>query len=269
MLRGIARLAVVLGCLSVASLAHAADAVTPAANKGLIISVGADLRLLPEYVGADDYMFFPFPLIGWRRAGTPPQFQSTRDGFTVPLYETERFSFGSVAHFLFERRQSDNAALFGLGNVGATLEHGAVVDYWNVPWLRGHAELRGGIGGHHGVVADVALDVVRPLDQRWMVSAGPRVRVASSSALSPYFSVTPAQSIASGLPIFNAGAGVQAVGAGSKARYQWTPEWASHVFVEYDRLVGDAADSPLVSQRGSRDQVTVGTGFTYSFAWRP
>jgi outer membrane protein len=222
---------------------------------------------LPEFVGSDDYRFFPFPLFGWRRAGTPPQFQSTRDGFTVPLYETQRFSIGPVANLLFERKQSDNAALAGLGDVGATLELGAFMDYWFVPWLRGHAELRGGIGGHHGVVGDLALDVVQTIDQRWMLSAGPRMRVASSSAISPYFAVTPVQSLASGLPVYSASGGVQAVGAGTKARYQWTPQWATHVFLEYDRLVGDTADSPLVSLRGSRDQFTVGTGITYSFVW--
>jgi outer membrane protein len=241
----------------------------PAADPGLIISVGADLRVVPEFVGSDDYMLFPFPLVGWRRAGTPPQFSSTRDGFTIPIYETERFAIGPVAQFLFNRRESDNSALVGLGNVDATLELGGYIDYWFVQWLRGHAELRGGIGGHNGLVADFALDVVAPLDAQWTLSGGPRLRIASSAAVSPYFSVNPTQSVLSGLPVFNAGGGVQAVGAGSKLRYQWNPEWATHVFIEYDRLVGDTADSPLVSLRGSPDQFTFGAGFTYYFAWKP
>ncbi|MBV8394375.1 MAG: MipA/OmpV family protein, partial [Alphaproteobacteria bacterium] len=35
--------------------------------------------------------------------------------------------------------------------------------------------------------------------------------------------------------------------------------------VEYDRLVGDAANSPLVTVRGNANQLTFGGGFAYSF----
>ena len=38
-----------------------------------------------------------------------------------------------------------------------------------------------------------------------------------------------------------------------------------HIFVEYERLVGDAAHSPLVNERGMRRQVQIGLGVTYSF----
>ena len=36
-------------------------------------------------------------------------------------------------------------------------------------------------------------------------------------------------------------------------------------YVEYDRLLGGIADSPLVKFRGSTDQVTYGLGVAYSF----
>jgi outer membrane protein len=39
----------------------------------------------------------------------------------------------------------------------------------------------------------------------------------------------------------------------------------SRLFVEYERLLGDAASSPVVAQRGSPDQISVGAGVTYSF----
>jgi outer membrane protein len=71
--------------------------------------------------------------------------------------------------------------------------------------------------------------------------------------------------VASGLPVYDAGGGLRSYGAGVQARYQWTPQWASHVFLEYERLSGAAANSPLVTLRGSRDQIQVGTGVTYSF----
>jgi outer membrane protein len=58
---------------------------------------------------------------------------------------------------------------------------------------------------------------------------------------------------------------VRSVGAGAQARYQWNPQWATNAFVEFERLVGDAENSPLVQERGSANQVMVGFGIAYSF----
>jgi outer membrane protein len=51
-------------------------------------------------------------------------------------------------------------------------------------------------------------------------------------------------------------------------RYFWTPQFATHVFLEYERLTGDAGGSPLVTQRGTPDQLTFGFGATTSFDLR-
>jgi outer membrane protein len=107
------------------------------------------------------------------------------------------------------------------------------------------------------------------------LSGGPRLTLQTSEAVSPYFSITPAQSAATvalapstglaPLPVYTAGGGVYSYGAGAQARYFWNPQFATHVFVEYERLTGDAANSPLVVQRGSPNQFTYGLGATYSF----
>jgi outer membrane protein len=39
-------------------------------------------------------------------------------------------------------------------------------------------------------------------------------------------------------------------------------------YVEYEKLLGDAADSPLVRLRGSSNQTTFGVGASYSFDFR-
>ncbi len=85
----------------------------------------------------------------------------------------------------------------------------------------------------------------------------------------PYFSIDAAQSAASGLPVYQASGGLYSYGAGTQARYFWTPQWSALAFVEYERLAADAANSPLVTERGSPNQVTVGLGVTYSFAMQP
>jgi MltA-interacting protein MipA len=52
---------------------------------------------------------------------------------------------------------------------------------------------------------------------------------------------------------------------GGIGRYFWTPQFATHAFLEYERLTGDAAGSPLVEQRGTPNQLTIGFGATHSF----
>jgi len=108
-------------------------------------------------------------------------------------------------------------------------------------------------------------DVVLPVTPQLTLSAGPRLTAASAAALNPYFGVDLPESLASGLPTYRVSGGLRSYGVGAQARYAWTQQWATHLFVEYDRLVGRVADSPVVALRGSRDQWTVGGGVTYTF----
>ena len=55
-------------------------------------------------------------------------------------------------------------------------------------------------------------------------------------------------------------------GAVVSVTYQWTPQFATMAYGEYARLLGDAADCPIVTQRGSPDQFTAGIGAKYSFS---
>ena len=250
----------------------AAAAVTPAAaepaganSTDWTVTLGVEGRVLPSFEGSDRYVLLPVPLIDVRRTGTPRQFKSARDGASIGLIETGQFRLGPTLNIVLPRRERDDGDLRGLGDVGWTVELGVFAEYWPASWLRTRVELRQGIGGHHGVVSDLSADLVVPVNPQLTLSGGPRMTLASSQAMSPYFSITAAQSAASGLPMFNAAGGVKSYGVGGLARYEWTRQWATHYFVEYQRLTGDAANSPLILQRGSSNQITTGIGVTYSF----
>lgn len=242
----------------------------PAPVSEWVITLGAEARLGPRYEGADNMRLLPFPVFRVRKAGTPEKFRSPRDGASIAIIDQGPFKFGPTAKIKTGRKESDDSDLVGLGDVKWTVELGAFAEYWITDVVRTRAEVRQGIGGHHGVVADFSADFVYPVNRQLTLSAGPRLTAATSSALDPYFSVTPGQSVASGLPVYDARGGVKSYGVGAQAIYAWTPQWSSNVFIEYDRLTGDTANSPLVSLRGKRDQIQVGTGLTYSFnipAW--
>jgi outer membrane protein len=97
------------------------------------------------------------------------------------------------------------------------------------------------------------------------LSGGPRLTAGTASSVNPYFGITAAQAALSGLPVYDARGGIRSYGLGTQATYAFTRQWAGELFLEYERLAGDAANSPLVTQRGSRNQLQLGAGVTYSF----
>jgi outer membrane protein len=218
-------------------------------------------------MGSSKWGALPVPTLGWRRPGSPEAFHSAHDSTGIALFDNGVIALGPVGALIFPRQQSYSSALNGLGNLGFTYQVGGFIDYWATPWLRTRVEGLQGFGAAEGVTANFAVDAVIPLSAGVTLSGGPRARAVSAGAEGPYFSISQTQSIASGLPVYNAGGGWQAVGAGTQLKYRYNQSWATYGFVEYDKLVGATASSPIVTEPGgSSNQWKLGVGLTYSFA---
>jgi len=243
-----------------------------------IVTIGAEGRIIPAFPGAADKKlgWSALPLFSIRQAGTPPDFFGPRDSFGINVINLGAFQLGPALQFINQRKASSYAELNGLADVNYAAQLGLFANFWPVSWLRLRGEIRQGIGGETGVTGDVFLDAVVPAGQ-WTISAGPRVTLQTAAATSPYFSITAAQAAAANalqpnlgtLSAYNAGGGLYSYGAGTQLQYTFNPTWTAHAFVEYQRLTGPAADSPLVTQRGSPNQLTYGLGATYSFNMHP
>jgi outer membrane protein len=241
-----------------------------------IVTIGGELRIGPKWAGApeDKFGLTGAPLVSIRKVGTPPEYFGPRDSFGFSILDLGQFKLGPAAKIVWPRKASDDQALNGLGNIDYALQAGAFAEYWPAQWLRLRGEVRQGFGGEKGVTGDLFLDAIVPAGQ-FRFSVGPRLTLQSAAAIGPYFGITPAQSAGStvaglpALPVYHAGGGLYSYGAGTQAEYFFNPQWATHAFVEYERLTGSAADSPLVIQRGSPNQFTFGLGATYSFTMHP
>ena len=62
------------------------------------------------------------------------------------------------------------------------------------------------------------------------------------------------------------------VGAGVRRYYVWpavlwnfAPKWFAGAGAFWQRITGDGADSPIVTERGERDQFSAGLGLGYSW----
>ncbi len=253
-----------------------APAVYAPAVPDWIVTVGIEPRAIPAWPGAGQSKlgWSVLPLFSIRKAGTPPDFFGARDSFGFPIVNLGQFQFGPAFRLIYQRKASSYTELNGLGNVDYAIQAGGYADFWLMPWLRLHTEVRQGFGGETGVTGDVFLDAVVPAGQ-WRFSAGPRLTVQSAAAVGPYFSITPEQSANSTvsglpqLPVYHASGGLYSYGAGGQIEYFWNPQWTTHLVAEYERLTDSAANSPLVTQRGSANQYTVGLGVTYSFNMHP
>jgi MipA family protein len=232
----------------------------------VMVGVGGEYK--PDFEGANRAMLSPVPIFAIRRAGSTEQFRGPRDSASIALIDFGDLRAGPAAKFVSSRKANRYSELNGLGDVGTTVELGGFVEYYPVDWLHTRGELRQGIGGHHGVVADWSADFIVPVIQRLTISAGPRFTWESTKATAPYFGIDAAQALASGLPAFDAKGGAHSVGAGAQVSYRINPQWEVHAYVEYERLLGDAAKSPLVTLRGSPNQTTVGIGASYAFDFR-
>jgi MipA family protein len=240
----------------------------PPVSGNWTVMIGAEGQYRPDFAGANHSLFSPVPIFSIRRAGSVDQFRSPRDNASIALIDFGDLRAGPAGKFVPSRKAGSYSELDGLGDVKAAFELGGFIEYFPVDWFRVRNETRTGFGGHQGVVADFSADFIVPVTRAITISAGPRFTWESTKAVSPYFSVDAVQAIATGLAAFDAKGGAHSAGAGAQVKYRINPQWEVHSYVEYDRLLGDAAKSPLVTARGSVNQTRVGIGASYSFDFK-
>jgi outer membrane protein len=230
----------------------------PSRDYDVILEVGTGAALRPAYEGASQYQVTPFPIFALHYLWLPGLGEvknqtRSRDGFSI----------GPSFRYVRERNSGDYGELNGLQNVDPAYEIGGRVAY-TFGVLRAHASLRRGIGGHEGLVGEAGLDLTLNPNAVMEINFGPRISYADAAYMATYLGVTPAESLTSGLPTYEPGGGIKGAGLEIGSRYAFTPQWSLLGAVTYERLVGDAADSPI-AQAGDLDQFTARLGLSYRF----
>jgi outer membrane protein len=196
----------------------------------------------PAYAGADE--FEVGPLLDFNASYKDDQFfAGFRSGLGATVFRTENMKVQVALGYAFGRDEADDPQLAGMGDIdGQAL--GIFRLAYDLDGFALGAELKG--GGDYGATLDLTAEREWEVTDRFALGVEAGAVLANADHQQTFFGVTAAQSATSGHAAFAPGGGLQSAGVGLTARYGLSPSTALIGGVRYDRLLGDAADSPLV-----------------------
>ena len=231
---------------------------------GWNVSGRVSAAVAPDYLGARTYSVGPTASLQFHRPGVQSTFRAPDDNPSLQLFGDKELSAGVVVRGRSAR--NDHGDLQGIHKIDFALEPGVYVEWWPMDALRFHGEARHGALGNSAWSGDVAADLVHD-HQKWLLSVGPRLRLGDSRFTRTYFDISAADAARSpfGIRPFASNGAYASVGGLASAEYRWSRRWSVLADVRYDRLLGDAVDSPIVARLGSRDQFRGALGLRYRF----
>lgn len=244
------------------------------------LSIGIGAGYGPSYDGSDDYVFFPAPILQGRIGGIG--IQPRPAGLALDVVpdsgEGMGIAFGPVARYRSDRaRQIKDPVVAAAGELESAIELGANAGLSFPKVLNPFDSLTIGAdalwdvkGAHGGRTISPSVTYFTPLSRGMAASLSLSAEHVDDDFARYYYSVTPAQSLASGLPVFDADGGWNSAGATALTAFDFDGNLLngglSAVLIGgYSRLMGDAKRTPYTSIRGSADQwfAAVGVGYTF------
>ncbi len=267
---------------------------TPAAGAGTrTVSVGVGLPngtgvagyiglaavASPDYPGSDGQSANLMPLADIRQQGffflkgatANPNYgiatlgwNALNFGYTEGLEQRFMLSAGPMLR-VHQGRDPDDA-LRGLGEIDDSVAIGAFLEASAGPWSAEFTYSPQDVGGaQDGELMTFSTDLTAQPNDRLDLTFGVSASWADDNFMQGFFGVTPAQAAATGLTAFSAGSGMKDVGIQIGATYEISDKIVLVGDVGYQRLLDEAADSPIVANTGSQNQFRVLIGAAYQF----
>ena len=232
------------------------------------VSVGAGAMYHPDYEGSDDYEVDGLPLLGI----------SYRDfivlrgpSLMIDVFElsdtalADNLSFGPLVKFDMGREADDNPILRNLGQIDKGALAGLFVNYEIGPVELELEVAQDATSRHEGLIAEIKAGYGFMLAKRLRAEFDVSTTWCNEDYMQAYFGITPTQSRASGLREFATDSGMKDAGAAVMLHYMLSEHWRVTGRLAYRRLLGDAADSPLVEDEGSQNQASAALFMSYEF----
>lgn len=258
--------------------------VAEAASEGAArLTLGVGAAYYPDYEGSSHNRWTPIPVANGTVAGMSFTLVGNRAQLDVIPNETGPgwdIQFGPVAVYNMNRSNRDSIRdprVRALGEVDSALEVGGYFGIGRTGLITSDFDKlsvtlsyrKDVTKVHKAGIWNPVVTYSTPLSTRAMVSLSASAEIVEDRYARTYFGVTPAQSIASGLPIFRPEGGQKDITFGGYFAYALTGNLTKGLSLvaggTYRKLVNDFADSPLVSIAGDRNQWTGAAGLALTF----
>jgi outer membrane scaffolding protein for murein synthesis (MipA/OmpV family) len=239
--------------------------------------IGLGFGIAPQYEGGDVYKFgfVPFGRFSYLEHqqylefGPNPGSRTYQARLNVLPYEG--IELGPMLNYRPGRKRVDNQAVRRLPNIDNGAEAGGFVRYW-LPLDLERQRI--------GVDFSGAADFTNAYDG-WWLQPGVTYKAAISESVSftgrayadyadkdymqTYFGINANQSARSGLRERDADAGFKDVGLTLGINWQFAKHWFTGVSGTYERMIYDAASSPVTRDAGNKNQGSGGVYVGYKF----
>lgn len=206
---------------------------------------GAGGLSAPVYPGADSNFGSAVPIVHARRGA----FFAGIGGVGYDLLRREDWLATVSLSPSRGRKQSDDPRLQGMGRIDSTVRANAQLE-----WNRGILQVRAGAssdiaGNEQGTLLRFDALVRLPLSASTVLIAGPGLTWADARHADSYFSIGQPQSTRSGLPAYDAGAGLNSARFTFTVLQRFAGRWLGVASLSAAKLTGDAADSPVTLEK--------------------
>ena len=245
------------------------------------VTIGAGAIYGPSYDGSDDYVVTPIPMVRAKIGGI--EISPRAGGIAVDLIpDNDRprigFSLGPLVSYSANRaRQIKDPVVRAAGKLDEALELGATagVTLYRVlheyDSITASADIKWDVlGAHGGRIISPGVSYFTPLSRAAFVSLALSAKHVDDDYADYYYDVTPAQSAASGLPLYDAKGGWDSWSVGLFGGYDLSGNaldggFAVFGVASYSRMLNDGKRTPYTSIRGDANQWVVGAGIGYTF----
>lgn len=227
----------------------------------------------PDYMGSNHNKAYPAVVARYQFEGTERFITLVGPQVQLNLLNDSTWRFGPQLTYRGKRDGDvDNATVKQMTPVDSAVEGGVFLTYRLKlsNQMMHQINFTGDIaGGSNGTIGGLRMMWWQPLSQQWLLSLGAGVQYANSKWMNTYFGVTTARDIAlypslGGQP-YNAGSGVKGFNIPFGISYLLDKQWILSAGARYEKLAGDAKDSPVTSISGNSNQWVYGATATYRF----
>lgn len=242
-------------------------------------TLGVGAAYLPDYEGSNDYRFIPAAAVRGRVGGHSFSSRGTYLYFNLLKGGPDKISFdvGPILGARFNRTiKVHDSVVRTLGKLNTAIEVGGFVGVsvhgltnpYDVLSFRLDA-VKDVANAHKSTVVTPAVEFSTPLSRTFYVGLSASADFVGGRYADYYYSITPAQSLISGLPAYNASGGYKSWKLSALVNKSLTGDLTHGLSLfgttSYSRLQKDFKNAPIVRLHGDAGQWLAAAGLAYTW----